>query len=190
MPIPIRGGITGYRLLVAHKDDLVLFKNIDSLGALKKLKVGTIQDESFSKILQQHGLNVLFTNNYEGSFQMLSNRRFKWMARGVHEIFDELRIYGLESEMKIVPDLMLYSALPTYIYVSKLHPRLAERLIKGLTRINEDGQLAALFNKYYADDIKKAELHKRKVIYINNPYIKNGSATEDSRFWFSMDDYK
>lgn len=190
IPVPIRRGAAGYRLLITHKDNLSLFENVNSLDELKKLKVGSIRGESFTKILDYHNLNMITADSYDSSFIMLTKKRFNWMSRGVFELFDELKSRNSDDNIRIVPDLVLYATLPTYIYVSRAQPRLAERLTKGLNKIATNGELKNLFDRYYADDIKRAQLDSRKIIKIKNPYTENNLANTKKQLWISVGEYQ
>lgn len=183
--IPIRRGILDYRLLIVHKSQLPLFENITSVESLRKFRAGSIFGESMTAVLRKQGFNLVTANNYDGSFSMLENKRYDWLSRGVHEIFDELELRKNSIEHVVIePTLAIKTQLPTIIYVSPSAPRLAERLRKGLVIIAENGTLKSIFDKYYSDDIKRAELSKRRILTIANPFIPEGFLPKNPNLWF------
>ena len=183
--IPIRRGIIDYRLLLVYKDQLPVFSNITTVESLRKFKAGSVAGESFTAVLRKAGFNLVTASSYDGSFSMLENRRYDWLSRGVHEIFDELGARKNSIEHVVIePTLAIKTQLPTIIYVSPNEPRLAERLEKGLSIIAENGTLKALFDQYYQDDIKRAKLGTRRILNIDNPFIPEGFLPENPKLWF------
>ena len=169
--IPIRKGILGYRLLLIHKQDEARFKAVDTADDLKLLVAGLQSEWSTTKIMADEGYNVLRVHNYESLFKMLNARRFDYIPRGVHEIYDELEARSKDIDnLMVEPHIVLLMPLPTYTYVSPKEQRLAKRIEIGLKKIIANGELDKLFNRYYADDITRANLSRRKVIEIKTPF--------------------
>jgi hypothetical protein len=48
-----------------------------------------------------------------------------------------------------------------------------------------NGELEAIFNRYYADDIRKANFKNRKIIEIKNPFFHDENLLNDKRLWFT-----
>ena len=136
-------------------------------------------------VLRQQGFNLVTASSYDGSFSMLENKRYDWLSRGVHEIFDELnaRKNSLEH-LAIEPTLAIKTQLPTVIYVSPTEPQLAKRLEKGLIIIAENGTLKSIFDKYYSDSIQRAELGKRRILTVVNPFIPEDFLPKNPSLWF------
>ena len=169
--IPIRKGILGYRLLLIHKQDEARFKAVDTADDLKLLVAGLQSEWRTTKIMADEGYNVLRVHNYESLFKMLNARRFDYIPRGVHEIYDELEARSKDIDnLMVEPHIVLLMPLPTYTYVSPKEQRLAKRIEIGLKKIIANGELDKLFNRYYADDITRANLSRRKVIEIKTPF--------------------
>ena len=121
--------------------------------------------------MADEGYNVLRVHNYESLFKMLNARRFDYIPRGVHEIYDELEARSKDIDnLMVEPHIVLLMPLPTYTYVSPKEQRLAKRIEIGLKKIIANGELDKLFNRYYADDITRANLSRRKVIEIKTPF--------------------
>lgn len=170
--IPIRKGLLSYRLLLIHKDDQDLYKDITTIDDLKRLKVGLQHGWTTTLIMQDAGFDVVTGTSYDGLFLMLNNKRFHYIPRGVNEIYGEVEARKEQLfNVMVEPNLALYIISPTYIFVSKKYPQLAERLELGLERMIEDGTLDRIFHEYYDESIKRAELEKRTVIEIPNSLL-------------------
>lgn len=169
--IPIRKGILGYRLLLIYKQGEARFKAINNADELKLLVAGLQSEWSTTKIMAKEGYKILRVHNYESLFKMLNARRFDYIPRGVHEIYDELEARSKNMDnLMIEPHILLLMPLPTYTYVSPNEKRLATRIETGLKKIIANGELDKLFDRYYADDIARANLNERTVIEIRTPF--------------------
>lgn len=185
--IPIRRGLLNYRLLLIHKADLSKFAKVNTLDDLKKLTAGLRNGWVTTDIFHKSGLKTIETRNFEGLFLSLDNHRFNYLPRAIYEIFDELHNRKhLLSNVIIEPTLAIHLPMPTYIYVSPTAPRIAERLEAGLRKMLKKGELKLLLNKYYADDIKRANLKARKIIKINNPYYDEKALLNDKSLWYKF----
>ena len=183
--IPIRRGILNYRLLLVHRDDLPLFREVQTIEDLKRLKAGLLHFWTTTKIMQQTGFNIITASNYDGLFKMLDSHRFNYLPRGINEIFAEFEQYKPTlKNIAIEPDLLLVIPTPSYIFVSPQYPRLAQRLKKGLEIMIHDGTFEAIFNKYFAANIKRANLHNRRILRLTNPLLPQETPLNRSELWF------
>ena len=184
--VPIRLGLLSYRVLLVHKDELHKFANVHSLEDLKKLSVGLQSDWAITDVFRQSGFDVVTGSNFDGTFEMLQYKRFDFLPRGIHEVYDELKIRsGSIKDVVIEPRLAIFLRAVSYAYVSPNHPRIAERIQEGLGQMANNGELLNILNKYHADDIKKAKLGKRKVIFIDNPFFESNDIVDQAEFWYS-----
>lgn len=182
--IPIRGGTLSYRLLLINKVNESKFSKIESLSDLEELTVGLQNDWSTTPIFENSLLPTMKSQNFEGIFLMLNSQRVDYIPRAIYEVFNELnmRKSALENVM-VAPDIALYIPMVTYIYVSPKHPRIAERLSLGLKELVKTGELRAIFDKYYAQDIEKSNLNTRTVIELENPYFKGNFNRQQQSIW-------
>lgn len=186
--IPIRRGILNYRLLVINKDKKDLFNKINSTEQFKQYTAGIHANAVTSEILSVLGFKVTEGATYDGMFRQLSQNRFDYIPRGVHEAFDELKLReGLVDNLMIEPSLALYMPMPYYIYVSPSYPRLADRIEYGLEKMVEQKLIQRIFNKYYAEDMKRANLADRKIIHIGNPFLSPQTPLHRKELW--IDDF-
>ena len=184
--IPIRRGILSYRLLLIHNDNSALFENINTAEDLKRHTVGLRQSWTTTKTFSHLGFNVIPTSSYDGMFKMLESHRFDFIPRGINEVFGELdsRKDSLK-DLAIAPGIALYIPSASYIFVSPKFPRLAERIRAGLNLMLRDGSLEAIFDKYYSENIKKADLKSRRIIYIANPMLPKSTPLHRKELWFN-----
>lgn len=188
--IPIRRGILSYRLLLIRKEDQEEFSKIKTIDDLKKKKVGLKLGWSLVKILEEFGFNIIKAPDYDGLFGMLNNGRYDYLPRGINEIFDEYN--QKKDELKniiIEPNILLIIPSPSYVFVSKHNPRLAERLKKGLELMVENGTLKSIFNEFYSEDIKKADLKKRRVLQLDNSFLPETVPLDKKEYWVDLLEY-
>ncbi|BFM11537.1 transporter substrate-binding domain-containing protein [Simiduia litorea] len=169
--IPIRRGILNYRLLLIHQDNIDRFANITTLEELKALKMGAQYDWSTKSYLENYNFTIVSGGSYEGLFVMLENKRFDFMLRGAHEIFNEVSQRATTMpHLTVEPHLMLYIPTPTYTYVSPRHPRIAKRIQAGLEMMTKNGDLKSIFDHHFSDEIKKANFKHRKILFLEESH--------------------
>ncbi|MEP1386053.1 MAG: hypothetical protein ABJK64_19900 [Paraglaciecola sp.] len=166
--IPIRRGLMSYRLLLIHKADLDKFANIKTLEDLNILTAGLQRDWVITEMFEQANMNMTTSHTFEGVFSMLEKRRFDYTPRAIYEAYDELNTRRNKlPNLMVEPNLALYIPLVTHVYVSKSAPRIAQRIEAGLRKMEKNKELDKLLNKYYEEDIKRADLANRRVIYFD-----------------------
>lgn len=182
--IPVLKGLLGYRLFLIRRHDIEKFDQIESLYQLQTLKAGLRQQWSTTDAMTRLGFQIVTGSNYEGLFTMLMANRFDYFPRGVNEIFRE---YDLRScdlpDIVIEPSLALYLPQPTYIFVSKNTPRLAQRIETGLRHMIQDGSFDKLFGVYHESSIQQAELANRKIFRVENPLLSKHTPFNDESLW-------
>lgn len=189
VPVPLRKGILNYRLLVIHKNNAKNFHNVNTLSQLQQFRSGSQAGWSTSEILKYNNINFVESHNFDGLFHMLNNRRFDFLLRGIHEVYDELESRKEEtSELIVAEGIAVHVHSPSYIYISKKHPRLFERVTEGLNILANSGELNAIFEKFFADDIHRAKLSNRNVIYLTPAFDTNTDTELNPDWWFSHKD--
>lgn len=184
--IPIRRGILNYRLLTVNTANLQKMKNISSIEDLKHYKVGLRRGWATTDVLKYLNFNIVHANSYDGVFNMLSVGRADYIPRGIHEIYDEIDARKPELDnLAVLPGVALYIPAPCYVFVSPAEPRLAERIQFGLEAMIETGELKSTFNSFYGHYLRKAELDKRRIIYVGNPLLPTETPLENTELWLS-----
>lgn len=170
--IPIMKGIASYRMFFAHKKNLAMFNEINTLETLTTFKVGQGPGWSTGNILQENGFQVVYGGPYETLLPMLAADRFQLLMRGVYEIVPELdRHQSTTSELGIVEGIAIYTYLPMYFFVSKKQPLLAERLEYGLKKAHASGQFDSLFNRFFGETLDLLNANQRRIFYLPNTNI-------------------
>lgn len=183
--IPVRRGILNFRLLLVNIDDLPLYKNIQTIDDLKRLKAGSLHFWTTTKLMEQAGFEVIKATSYEGLFKMLDSHRYNFLPRGIHEIYAEFDQYKATlKNIAIEPELLLVLPSPSYVFVSPKYPKLAKRLEAGLEAMVQDGTLKDIFYKYFAENIERANLHNRRIIQLPNPLLPKDTPLDRPELWF------
>lgn len=181
--VPIYRGLLGLRLLLIKPQNNEKFKQIKSLQDLKPYVAGHNAHWSDFAVFKANGLKVVSTTSYDALFEMLKHERFDYFSRGVNEVWSELAQHS--DQLVIADNLMLFYPHPVYFFVSKHRPELAALVEKGLEIATQDGSYKALFLSYYADTIKRANLNRRTMIFLNNPAVPAGTAPIDTSWWLT-----
>lgn len=185
--VPLRLGLLSYRILILHKDDLEKFSKVNSADDLKKITAGLRTGWVTANIFKDQNFKLEESQNYDGLFYLLDSHRVSYIPRTIYEVFDELEVRRkLLSNVVIEPRLALHIPTSTYIYVSPKEPRLAKRLEKGMNQMYESGELTNIIERYYADDIKRANLKNRKLIHIDNPFYSEEDQKRDEKYWYKL----
>ncbi len=185
--IPLRMGALAYRVLVVNEHSLAKFEQVTDLQSLKALTVGLHRNWVTWNIMTDLGFDVGSGYSYESLFGMLSKRRFDYLPRGVHEVYDELKIrHKRYPGIVIEPKLALYIPSPFYMFVSPKHPRIAERLTFGLEKMVKDGTLKSMFLAHYGDTYKQANLKNRTIIDIGNPLLPKETPLDREELWLDF----
>lgn len=186
--IPIRRGLLEHRLLVTTKNNVELFSTVKNLQQLKTLTLGLKKSWAMTDVLKYHGFPIFETNTLDGLFKMLSAGRIKYMPRGINEIYDEIDSRSATlTNLAVEPRLMLSIKSPYYIFVSPKFPKLAKRIEEGLEIMVADGTLKQIFNRFYGEKIKKAQLSKRIMIELTNPNLPKNIPFDRKELWFEFD---
>lgn len=174
--IPVRidvyRGLMNHRLFFIRAGDQARFDKINTLDDLRQVKFGQGRSWQDAKILESAGLTVIKTTKKPSLFYMLDGERFDAFPRGASEAWTELKAFP-DLKLTVEKNLVLIYPLPTYFFVSKHDPELAQELEKGLESAIADGSFDTFF--YSAPEVKealqKSEFSKRRALHIKNPFL-------------------
>ncbi len=187
--IPIRMGVLNYRLLMVNKSNMSVFDSVRTADDLRKLRAGVVFGWVTKEILEAENFRLVESLSSQGIFKMLDNDRFDYLPRGVHQVYSELENITADlNNVVIEPNLAIYLPAPFYVFVSLSEPALAARLELGLEEMVADGSLREIFSEYYSDAIAKAQLDRRRVIYIENPFLSESTPMHRPELWFFHSD--
>ena len=176
IPVPVDGGLLGFRVCLVMPENLPKFKDISSLEDLKARKISIGQGTHWpdTPILEANGLRVITNPRFEVLFGMLLNQRFDCFARGISEVLFDLE-QPRASGLVIEPDLLIAYPLPSYLFAAKHDHDTAHRLQLGIQRAINDGSFADYLNKYFGRAMEELNLKNRTIITLENPYLTNES---------------
>jgi hypothetical protein len=187
---PLMKGVLGYRIFLIHKKDKEKFAKIKTLDELKQLSVGQGLGWGDVPIFRHNGFTVVTGKDYDSLFEMLVVGRFDFFSRGIGEALPE---YNLRKDR--LPDLwieetiLLYYPYPIYYFVNRQHPKLAERIKRGLYRMLEDGSFEKFFWEYHRKIIDQARVKERKLFTIENPLLTPDIPLDHKELWFDPATY-
>jgi ABC-type amino acid transport substrate-binding protein len=170
--VPLRQGLSSYRLLLTKKGNEAKFANVKTTEDLKSLTVGLSDNWATYQIMQNYGFTIVDAPNYSTMLHMLEFERFDYIPRAVNEVYDEIKFYKPKKEgLAIVPGIALYIPAASYMFVSPNQPRIYQRLNSGIHAMNANGELAALSDKYHRKFVQQAALQDRRIITITTPEL-------------------
>ncbi|MEQ9547685.1 MAG: hypothetical protein RIK85_16925 [Marinobacter sp.] len=176
IPIPIDGGLLGFRVCVALPKSLPLFKGVRSVEDLRDrgIRIGQGLHWPDTDILKVNNIPVVTHTRYELLFRMLRNDRFDCFARGVSEVMYDLAIEN-DPDLVIEPSIMLAYPMPSYFFTSPYDYLTAHRVQLGMERSIRDGSFAQFLATYYGKAIETLALDQRTVIVLRNPFLSEES---------------
>lgn len=176
IPIPVDGGLLGFRVCVVLPESLPLFEGIRTIEDLRArdIRIGQGSHWPDTPVLEANGISVITHSRFEILFGMLRNERFECFARGVSEVLYDLEIEQ-DPELVIEPNLLLAYPMPSYLFVSPDDQETAHRLQLGMERAIHDGSFAEFLRDYYGRAVQALGLDRRAVIALENPYLSDES---------------
>lgn len=176
VPIPVDGGLLGFRVCVVLPESLPLFEGIRNLQDLQQsnIRIGQGSHWPDTPVLEANGIQVITHSRYEILFGMLRNERFECFARGVSEVLYDLE-HQQDPDLVIEPNLLLAYPMPSYLFVGPQDQQTAHRLHTGLERAIHDGSFGQYLKTYYGRAIEVLDLDNRFVIALENPFLSDES---------------
>ena len=176
VPIDIMQGLMGFRVCMLDRRHLADFAKVQTLADLRQFTVGQGQDWTDTLIYTHNKIPVLEAPGLANLFPILASGRFDCLALGIHEIGLKYRNEQAKyPHLAIEPTLLIYYEFPTYLYVSKRDPRLAERMTLGLHKLQSSDEFDQLFSRYFAQEMIPLRLHERTIICLKSPYLPQES---------------
>ncbi len=182
--IPIDRGLIGWRLLLIRDADAALFAKVQNKEDLAALRAGQGHDWPDVSILKSNHFNVATSTTYEGLFHMLAQGHIYYFPRSVSEIWPELQAHSA-LPLQIENNLVLHYPSALYFFVKKSNVQLAKTLESCLNEATRDGSLRDLFNNYFSDSLKRAQLSRRRIIFLTNPLLSPATPLSKAEYWYS-----
>lgn len=169
--IPLDKGLLGFRICLVN-NTRVSFEDVHTLKDFSKrdilIGVGTHWPDR--QIYEANGLKVLSTPLYENLFDMLEKRRFDCLPRSVNELDVEIKAHLSQNFIAEESIALIYPSAD-FMFVSKAHPRLKERMAFGIKKAFDTGEFSRLFERYYSEILQKYNFYNRKLLILENPLL-------------------
>jgi len=185
--IPILKGLLGHRIFLIRKKDQNKFSDINDLQDLKELKAGQGTFWGDTKVLKNAAIPTVTTIKYNNLFLMLDGERFDYFPRAVHEPWVEVENRP-ELNISVEKNIMLVYPMALYFYVHKQNRELHDQIYQGFDMAIKDGSFDRLFfdHPMIKDVLDKAELEKRLIIRIDNPFMHSETPTDVPEYWLDI----
>lgn len=185
IPIPLKKGMLGWRVMLTHQDQQPALRQVETIDDLREYRFGLGQGWADKPILLAAGLKVVEGLRYDGLFQLLmAGNRFELFPRGLGEGVAEYHARkGRYPEMVLEESFVLRYPYVEYFYVNKRNKALAERIELGLNRLIENGTFTAIFDRYFEQSLRLLNLDTRTIIDIKNPFIGQVPYLDQEEYW-------
>lgn len=187
IPIPVEGGLMGYRRFIVRKDMVAEFDKVKTLDDLKKFTACQSRHWPDYKILTAAGLKVTGGVGYENQFKQVAAHRCDYFPRGYHEIATELKLYQEKYPTLTGYDgIILHYPFTVYFFVNKKNEELAQWIESGLEKMINDGDLLAHMREHplTAHVFSNKMRQDVRVIEIPNPLLLETTDHQNPRYWF------
>lgn len=175
-PFPLRRGLLGLRLLLARESEAEALGRIDSLAALRRLRIGVGADWAERAALQALGFRLVEASSYPALFEMLRGGRIDLLGRGVTEVWDELadpRLAG--SGLALVPGIALFYPIDDYFVAPRNRLDLLQSVADGLARLVDSGDYWSLLSAHYGEALVRTGLAGRRIFELHGFGVDPGT---------------
>nr|WP_323814312.1 transporter substrate-binding domain-containing protein [Cellvibrio sp. NN19] len=123
-------------------------------------------------MFRQNGYKVEEKGSFDDLFVRLENNEFDYVTFGANEVSGVFAERAAKSGKLIIESsLLVFYPFPLVFYVNPNNKALAERVAQGLLAIQTNGELDAIFNRYFAADLQQVDLPARSMITLKNPIL-------------------
>lgn len=186
--IPLDKGLFGWRVMLLDKSNQHKLQNVNDAADLKRHTMLQGFDWPDTGILLANGFKVETSTSFRGRFRMLQRKRGDLFPRSILEAWEEMENQR-NADIVVDPYILLYYPTAFYFFVAENNQPLHDAIESGLELSVTDGSFEALFQRYYGDIIKKAEVDKRKIISIPNPKLPSATPLLRKELWLLPEDY-
>jgi len=191
--IPVVRNLEGYMIFLIRNEDESRFAAINSLNDLRQFSYGLGLGWIDVDILKANGFRVVTGSDYDGLFEMLTEKRFDIFLRSTVEVIDEYeQRKALLPSLHIEDSIILYYPLPMYFWFAKSEAgkKLAERVEAGMRMMINDGTYDRLFDQYQRSKIERLDLKHRKMFRMDNPFLGPETPFDNKKLWFDPQTYQ
>lgn len=185
--VPLLKGLLGYRVMITHTDYLPELSEISSIDDLKQYTILQGMFWQDTRILNYNHLQVKEGINYNSFFKQIERKRVPLFSRGVNEAFMEFDEFSTECGcIAVEPTFALHYDMPEYFFVHPDNTALARRIETGLNNIKANGRFDAIFDQFHADILQRAELDKRLILELENPFLPPETPLDQPELWLTL----
>lgn len=170
IPIPIIGGLYGYRVLLVREGDNRFLRS-QKLPELRQFLYAQGADWPDTRILVKNDFQVEEVT-YKAGFRMLQRGFVDAYPRAVHEALFELT-QPIADGLTIEPYTLLGYPNPLFFYVASWNTKLAERLESGLEIMVRSGELQSLLESQTFYQTAYDVLAGRTIYELHNPVLSD-----------------
>jgi hypothetical protein len=172
IPLPLMKGLLGYRILIIRAADKEKFAAIKSAQQLQQLRLGIPSTWADAELFRQNGYKVEEKGSFDDLFTRLENNEFDYVSFGANEVAGVFAQRAAQSGKLIVDSsLLVYYPFPLVFYVNPNNKALAQQVTQGLQTIISNGELDAIFNRYFGAELKLLNLSGRTKITLKNSIL-------------------
>ncbi|MFB2863790.1 hypothetical protein [Aeromonas sp. MdU4] len=185
---PIHLGIVSYRICFVSPQQQAAVAKVTDIKGLRQFVFGQGKGWLDADILRHAGLQVVEVEGYEKLFKMVARGRFDLFCRGVSELRSEQLTHQDLAGLTVDNALMLYYPLPRVFYTNPRNSEALKRVEQGLLLAWQDGSLQALWRKSFGPAIAFANPQQRRLIQLENPFLKGISFDYHPYFYNPLTD--
>lgn len=183
--IPLYKGLLGLRISFVNSAKKTILGNVAGLDELKMLLVGQGRDWMDTKLLNFHQFKLMEASTTLALFEMLNINRIDYFPRSILEIDYESQ-QTVASGLSVDQNIALYYPEAVYFFVRKENVALHDHVSKGLNIAIDDGSFQQIFERYFGETIAQAQLDKRRIFQLSNPFLPPKTPLDDKRLWHPL----
>ncbi|KFZ37665.1 hypothetical protein HR45_09595 [Shewanella mangrovi] len=185
--LPLDMGLTGWRLMVIHKDLASQLAKVNTLAELRTFTMGQGVSWYDADILRHAGFTVSTAPSVLSLLRMARMKRFDLLpleAPAVYRFLDRLGEH--DQQLTVDKHLVLIYPFGRFFSVRRDDTQLKQALEQGMEAALDDGSLLALLKTHplSRDAFERADLEHRVQIRIDTPNLTEGFKAIPDKWWY------
>jgi hypothetical protein len=170
IPFPTDLNIAGYRVCLSSPAKKELLRNIKSRSDLMSLRIVQSTAWADAHILSANGLTTVLADPAQ-IYKFAAYGRADLLCIPANHIDKAMENGKFKEGLVLNESFALYYPMPRFLFINSTNKREAERITKGLAQAYKDQSMQTLWGKYFSSSIKQAQLGKRLIIPLKNPFL-------------------
>jgi hypothetical protein len=184
--LPIRyclyKGLLGVRIGMGSAPAVAALDGLKTRDELNHVKLGQVFDWPDYAIQTEAGLQVQRLTSVASSIESLKLGTFQLLPLGIVEVAPIAK----QHDLKTISTWAIAYPTAYYFFVSKKRPELAQRLEYGFEQAIKDHSFDELFARRIGPLIAAADLDRRKLFHIRNPYLPRATPLARKELWHPL----